>query len=102
MMGGRRQGSRLNGPCLPCPTLLCGGSWPSNTVASARPNKEHRDSPEFPFSRLALAIRDEKDQIGAVIRSTVAKKCRFWWIREIRTQMEADDGDARRSFLAMR
>jgi hypothetical protein len=26
MMGVRRQGSRLNGPCLPCPTLLCGRS----------------------------------------------------------------------------
>jgi hypothetical protein len=37
-----------------------------------------------------------------VICSKVAKKYRFLRIEEIRTQMEADDGDARRFFLAMR
>jgi hypothetical protein len=35
--------------------------WPSITVAATRPNKEHRDAPEFPFSRSALAICDEND-----------------------------------------
>jgi hypothetical protein len=38
--------------------------WPSNTVVATRPNKERRDTPEFPFPRLARAICDEHDQNG--------------------------------------
>jgi hypothetical protein len=38
----------------------------------------------------------------AMIRSTVTKKCRFRQIGEIRAQMEADGGEAKKSFLAMR
>jgi hypothetical protein len=32
---------------------------PSSTEAATRPNKEHHDSLEFPFSLLTLAIHDE-------------------------------------------
>jgi hypothetical protein len=33
--------------------------WPCSTEAATRPNKEHRDAHESPFSHLALAIRNE-------------------------------------------
>jgi hypothetical protein len=37
---------------------------PCTTVAATRPNRERRNPFEFPFSHLALAIRDENHQKG--------------------------------------
>jgi hypothetical protein len=56
----------------------------------------------FPFHLWPWPFVTEMIETGAMIRSPVAKKCRFWWIGAMRTPMEADDGEARRSFLAMR
>jgi hypothetical protein len=75
---------------------------PYGTEAVTRPNKEHHDSLEFPFPRLALAIRAEHDRNEAMIRPTVAKKYRFQRIGEIGCTMNNGWGDTRISFLPMR
>ena len=56
----------------------------------------------FPFYVWPWQFMPKMIETGAIIRLMVAKKCRFRRIGEIPTEMEAGDGDARRSFLAMR
>jgi GAF domain-containing protein len=70
---------------------------PSNTVAATRPNKEHRDSFELPFLYLALAICDENSQQVDCDVLNGRERVPVPADREIRTEMEADDGDARKS-----
>ena len=44
--------------------LMTNTVWPSSTEAATRPNKEHHDSLEFPFSHLTLAIGAKNDRNG--------------------------------------
>jgi hypothetical protein len=56
----------------------------------------------FPFHIWLWQFVPKTTEMRAVIRSTVAKKCRFWWIWEIHTEMEAGDCGEIKSFLTIR
>lgn len=58
--------------------------------------------PSFPFHVWPWQFVPNMIEMGAMIRSTVAKKCRFPRIGEIRSHMAAHCADARMPFLAMR
>jgi hypothetical protein len=56
----------------------------------------------FPFDVWPWQFIPKMIETGAMIRSKVAKKCRFRRIGEIHSRMAAHYADARMPFLAMR